>query len=373
METNNTLSRQFIRSVVNDLAGLNGDEFENFCHHFLEMIVKESLLHKGCNLNGKPVGYAVDIKSENSAIVGQSGTDIDYFSNPKLEKPIADINGTIKNDKLCKGLYLLTDQVDTDKEHTALVTKINTIAPPFEVEIYDGQRIAETIYHKVNNPKLADLWQYLGNSHNLYAILPKKNCIPQKTANYVSREENLKDIRKILKKQDVVQIIGISGIGKSEFAKQVSQDISQNFESVIWIDGKDLNDSIESIQISQFNYDINLKFVIENYKALVVVDNLNENVRRFVELFKSNNKKQSKCIITSLEKEVANEECYSLPFMTCEQIGSIIDNYHLDLLNDQKNALIALVAGYPLAIDIICSLVKNKEMDLKDCCQMKLC
>lgn len=366
METNNTLARQFIKSVANDLAGLNGDEFENFCHHFLGLIVKEPLLHKGCNLNGKPVGYAVDIKSENCAIVGQSGTDIDYFSNPRLEKPIADINGTIRNNKLCEELYLLTNQVDSDREHTALVTKINTIGPHFDVEIYDGQRIAETIYHKINNPKLADLWQYLGNSHNFYAILPKKNCIPQKTVNYVYRRENLKEVQKILSKQDIVQIIGISGIGKSEFAKQVSQDISQDYESVIWIDGKDFNDSIESIQISQFNYDINLKFVIGNYKALVVVDNLNENVRRFVELFMSNNKSQSKCIITSLEKDVVDEECYPLPFMTNEQISNVIDNSGLNFPKEKKEALIALVAGYPLALDIICSLVKNGEMDLDD-------
>lgn len=162
MRNKNTrmLAKQFKSAIVRDMSSLNGTQFEDLCKIILCIILNEDdILHKGCNMNGKPVSCAVDTKTDNCKIVGQSGTDNDYFTKADLEKPLSDIRGTKKNNPLCEVLYLFSNQRATDAQHTSLVTKINDEKPNFEVKIYDAEKIAETIYDNVNSPKCNDVWQ----------------------------------------------------------------------------------------------------------------------------------------------------------------------------------------------------------------------
>lgn len=353
------LAKQFKCAIVRDLSSLNGTQFEDLCKVILCIILNEDdILHKGCNLNGKPVSCAVDIKTEDCKIVGQSGTDKDYFTKTDLDKPMGDIRGTKRNNPLCDVLYLFSNQRATDAQHTSLVTKINAENPRFGVKIYDAEKIAETIYDNVNNPKCNDVWQYLEVGYQIFAICPKRNCIPQSSLHYIARINESKELQTLLTEQPIVEVVGISGIGKSEFAKQVAKDISQNFDSLLWINGCDFK-NIDSVKISQFGYDVNLRFVLENNKSLVVVDNLNENVVEFREAFQKANMHDSKCIITSLKHNLQKGQTYELPYMNEELVGEYIDSFKLNLSESDKNSLIRLVSGYPLAVNMICSLVKE--------------
>lgn len=353
------LAKHFKNAIVNDMACLNGTQFEDLCKVILCIILNENdILHKGCNLNGKPVSCAVDIKTEDCKIVGQSGTDKDYFTKTDLDKPMGDIRGTKRNNPLCDILYLFSNQRATDAQHTSLVTKINAENPHFGVKIYDAEKIAETIYDNVNSPKCNDVWQYLTEGYQFFAIFPKRNCIPQSSLHYIRRIKESKELQTLLAEQPIVEVVGVSGIGKSEFAKQVAKDISQNFEALLWINGCDFK-NLDSVKISQFGYEVNLRYILENYKSLVVVDNLNENVVEFREAFQNANMHDSKCIITSLKHNLQKGQTYELPYMNEELVGEYIDSFKLNLSDSDKNSLIRLVSGYPLAVNMICSLVKE--------------
>lgn len=353
------LAKHFKNAIVNDMACLNGTQFEDLCKVILCIILNENdILHKGCNLNGKPVSCAVDIKTEDCKIVGQSGTDKDYFTKTDLDKPMGDIRGTKRNNPLCDVLYLFSNQRATDAQHTSLVTKINAENPHFGVKIYDAEKIAETIYDNVNSPKCNDVWQYLTEGYQFFAIFPKRNCIPQSSLHYIRRIKESKELQTLLAEQPIVEVVGVSGIGKSEFAKQVAKDISQNFEALLWINGCDFK-NLDSVKISQFGYEVNLRYILENYKSLVVVDNLNENVVEFREAFQNANMHDSKCIITSLMHNLQKGQTYELPYMNEELVGEYIDSFKLNLSDSDKNSLIRLVSGYPLAVNMICSLVKE--------------
>ena len=363
MERKNTriLAKQFKSAIVRDMSCLNGTQFEDLCKVILYLILdRDDILHKGCNLNGKPVSCAVDTKTEDCRIVGQSGTDTDYFTKANLEKPMGDIRGTMKNDPLCEVLYLFSNQRATDAQHTSLVAKINAdkLKPKFEVKVYDAEKIAETIYDNVNSPKCNDVWQYLTESHLFYAIYPKQNSIPQSSAHYIPRIKESTELQALLRNQPVVEVVGVSGIGKSEFAKQAAKEISQDFESLLWVNGNDFG-NLDSVRICQFGNDINLRFALENYKCLVIVDNLNKAVSEFNEAFQNANRHDSKCIITSLKQHLENKQTYCLPYMEDELVGKYIDGFNLGLSESERKGLVALVAGYPLAINMICSSVKN--------------
>ena len=358
-EETRMLAKQFKNAIVRDMSSFNGTQFEDFCQVVLRLILNDDdILHKGCNLNGKPVSYAVDIKTEDCKIVGQSGTDTDYFSKADFEKPIGDIRGTEKNNPLCEVLYLFSNQRASDAQHTGLTTKINAESPSFEVKIYDVEKIAETIYENVNAPRCNEVWQYLTESSQFYDIFPKRNCIPQSSLHYVQRDKESKAFQALLETQSIVEIVGVSGIGKSEFAKQVTKDISQNFESLFWINGNEY-ESLDSVKLCRFGYEVNLRFVLENYKSLVIVDNLNENVAKLNEDFQKANKHESKCIITSLKQSLSDALTYKLPCMEDELICKYIDSFGLNISETERKKLVTLVAGYPLAVNMICASAKD--------------
>ena len=358
-EETRMLAKQFKNAIVRDMSSFNGTQFEDFCQVLLRLILNDDdILHKGCNLNGKPVSYAVDIKTEDCKIVGQSGTDTDYFSKADFEKPIGDIRGTEKNNPLCEVLYLFSNQRASDAQHTGLTTKINAESPSFEVKIYDVEKIAETIYENVNAPRCNEVWQYLTESSQFYDIFPKRNCIPQSSLHYVQRDKESKAFQALLEAQSIVEIVGVSGIGKSEFAKQVAKDISQNFESLFWINGSEY-ESLDSVKLCRFGYEVNLRFVLENYKSLVIVDNLNENVAKLNEDFQKANKHESKCIITSLKQSLSDALTYKLPCMEDELICKYIDSFGLNISETERKKLVTLVAGYPLAVNMICASAKD--------------
>lgn len=358
-EETRILAKQFKNAIVRDMSSFNGTQFEDFCQVLLRLILNDDdILHKGCNLNGKPVSYAVDIKTEDCKIVGQSGTDTDYFSKADFEKPMGDIRGTEKNNPLCEVLYLFSNQRASDAQHTGLATKINAESPSFEVKIYDVEKIAETIYENVNVPRCNEVWQYLTESSQFYDIFPKRNCIPQSSLHYVQRDKESKAFQALLETQSIVEIVGVSGIGKSEFAKQVTKDISQNFESLFWINGSEY-ESLDSVKLCRFGYEVNLRFVLENYKSLVIVDNLNENVAKLNEDFQKANKHESKCIITSLKQSLSDALTYKLPCMEDELICKYIDSFGLGISETERKKLVTLVAGYPLAVNMICASAKD--------------
>mgnify|MGYP003521071319 FL=1 len=358
-EETRMLAKQFKNAIVRDMSSFNGTQFEDFCQVLLRLILNDDdILHKECNLNGKPVSYAEDIKTEDCKIVGQSGTDTDYFSKADFEKPIGDIRGTEKNNPLCEVLYLFSNQRASDAQHTGLTTKINAESPSFEVKIYDVEKIAETIYENVNAPRCNEVWQYLTESSQFYDIFPKRNCIPQSSLHYVQRDKESKAFQALLETQSIVEIVGVSGIGKSEFAKQVTKDISQNFESLFWINGSEYK-SLDSVKLCRFGYEVNLRFVLENYKSLVIVDNLNENVTKLNEDFQKANKHESKCIITSLKQSLSDALTYKLPCMEDELICKYIDSFGLSISETERKKLVTLVAGYPLAVNMICASAKD--------------
>lgn len=358
-EETRMLAKQFKNAIVRDMSSFNGTQFEDFCQVLLRLILNDDdILHKGCNLNGKPVSYAVDIKTEDCKIVGQSGTDTDYFSKADFEKPMGDIRGTEKNNPLCEVLYLFSNQRASDAQHTGLATKINAESLSFEVKIYDVEKIAETIYENVNAPRCNEVWQYLTESSQFYNIFPKRNCIPQSSLYYVQRDKESKAFQALLETQSIVEIVGVSGIGKSEFAKQVTKDISQNFESLFWINGSEYK-SLDSVKLCRFGYEVNLRFVLENYKSLVIVDNLNENVAKLNEDFQKANKHESKCIITSLKQSLSDALTYKLPCMEDELICKYIDSFGFSISETERKKLVTLVAGYPLAVNMICASAKD--------------
>lgn len=54
------MHNHFVDAIVEELARLNGTDFEYLCSSVMEILTDSEIILKGHNLYMKPVGYSVD-------------------------------------------------------------------------------------------------------------------------------------------------------------------------------------------------------------------------------------------------------------------------------------------------------------------------
>lgn len=358
----NLLKRNFIKSFADELANLNGTEFEYLCKPLLGVLLGEDVEHKGHNLYGKPVGYTADFLADNFNVIGQCGTEPGYFDD--LGKPIKDIDRAIANHPNSETIYLFANQRGSGGKLTLLNSEIKKKKYGKTIETYDSEKCANAVLNNLNaTTRIEEILDYLPKTKELYKVLPQTNKLPSFKSQYFSRSEE-KEILDIIDKQDCVQVYGISGIGKTELTISIANNLKAQFETVIWLDGDLLEKesvNFSSVHISRFNSRINLEFLLQRHKTLLIVDNLNQNVTSFFNDFKKHNESNSKCIISSLQRNVDRDQSYDLGFLNLELAKKILQSTKPQPSDKEIDAILTYVQGYPLVLKLIKSAVETND------------
>ncbi|NOS94348.1 MAG: hypothetical protein HOP30_20735 [Cyclobacteriaceae bacterium] len=354
------LERNFKNKVTDDLKILNGEEFEIFSRLILELILNEKVNHKGQNLCAKPVGYTADFADTQYEIIGQSGTDVGYFDD--FEKPLSDINSAIKNHSTAQAIYLFSNRYAGtsrlgDLIENAIDNKISQKIIP-----YDSEKIAETILDKIIASHIVDdIFKYLPSSFELYKILPKTSQIPSHKGTYYERKEENEIIGK-LDAQSLVQIYGLSGIGKTEITIGVAQKLLKKYDTVLWIEGdsvQNLKIDFNAIKIAKFDKLINLSTILESYSVCIIFDNINTSASDIYESFIKHNKKKSVCLISSLTKALNDDHSIKLSEVSEEIASKILFDGNIKLEKTKEQKILAYTGKHPLILRILSSAIKN--------------
>lgn len=368
------IKRSFINKVVDDLHILNGTEFEYLCRPLLSIIIDDDVIHKGHNLYAKPVSRTADFSTNNFLVIGQCGTDANYFEifskpieellklNLENPKPIKDIYSAIKNSEQCETIYLFANQVASGGKLNGLNKVIKHLTIKKNVEVYDSQLIAELIYDNIPNQKIiSELIDYLPTAYQLYLSLSKTNELPALQDDMVERSEEATLISHICSKK-LLQIHGISGIGKTRIALNIAHKIRSNFDTVIWINSeanKDLD--FKSIKLNEFDKNLNLEYVCSSFTTLLLVDNYSGDAEELACRFDSFRKNDCKLIITSLHKTVADEFSFHLKEMTHADALKMLSKEDV-IENELAKRILNKIGGYPLGIKLIIKVLSNENL-----------
>ncbi len=362
------LKDHFMNTVADELDHLNGTEFEYLCRPFIELLTDKEFEIKGHNLEMKPVGRTVDLMQDGDfGVIGQCGTDKDYFSG---NKAVNDIDGCFRNSPDFHTIYLFSNRRATGSELTdlekAVKLKLNSnegSQADYQFYLYDSQRIAKTIYDKIyKTSKVKEILSYLPKSYNYYLCLPESNMLPMQKQEYRHRPEE-KEIEERLEKNDFLQIYGLSGMGKTETAIAVANNLSDKFDTVLWL--YELNKeyiSLSDIHIQRLEESINLEHLLSMFRVLIVVDNLNDNVETLKDNFLSKSKNGSKCIVTSLQLNVSPAEAFNLKYLSDAVSKEILSDCKVEPTEEQLDYVLANVAGYPLLLKLAKNAVENGDL-----------
>ena len=364
----------FINAVAEELDHLSGTDFEALCRPLIEILTGREYEWKGHNLELKAVKGSVDlIQDEDYRTIGQCGTDKDYFSG---EKPKKDIESSIKNSPGVTTIYLFSNRRAKGDEYQNVKATIWEVLKDkqkggFHYHLYDSQRIAKAVYKKIYiADKVEEILSYLPKSQEYYYLLPQSNTLPLQKADYHHRQEE-NAIEKLLEEKDFLQIYGLSGIGKSQTTIAIANDLSEQFDTVLWFDGNSIipND-LNKISLRRMGEDINLAFILQMFKILIVVDNLNEHVEDFLENFRKYNTNGSKCLVSSLQMNVRIDNSYKLLYVSEEVSRAILFDCDVKPTDAQVERILKHIAGYPLLLELAKNAVVNEEMSWDDIISM---
>ena len=360
----NLLHKNFIVSFIEEVSTLNGTEFEFLCVPVLALILDKTIEHKGHNPKGKPVGYTADLLSIEDGVIGQCGTEPNYFND--LDKPIKDIESAIKNHPNSKTIYLFANQRCTGRNLTSLKTRIKSEKHiKAKIKIYDSEKIAKRVLKSIGiSSKIDYVLEFLPKTKEFFKILPESNKLPALNLDYINRDEE-QEIVNLLSNLNYIQIYGISGIGKSEISKAIAGIIRKEYDTIVWLDGEVLaknNCGLSSVQILKFNSNINIEFLLHHSKCLLIIDNLNENINEFLNNFQRANRKESKCIITSLQKNVSQSNSYHLKYLNKKKALRILYNINPQPTSRIRDIIIESIKGYPLVLRLIKSSIENGDL-----------
>lgn len=382
----NILKRNFVNKIIEGLNNLNGTEFEYMSKDFFKLILKSEIIHKGHTITAKPSGYTADFHDSGNKYVSQCGTDDDYFEgftkdkkgNLKKdiseEKPIIDFVKTAKRYPDAKIIYLFSNRLATGNKNNEVIKAIDIIKAKEnftqDIELYDAQRIGELFYTNANSTLIVEplLEKYLSNAYELYKVLPSTNQLPEFKGTFYERSET-DEVISSLQSEDVIQIYGLSGIGKTELSISIANKIRSDYHTIIWID-TDLHNEREfdfyNVKLSKFDNRINLAYILENYKILLIFDNRNSNVGNIKSTFENHNKMNSKCLITSLSRALPNSNSFQLSYLEHSIAKNILFNTTKQPTEEQAEKLLTILQGYPLILKIIVSNIELENFTWSD-------
>lgn len=365
-----SLLDHFKATVVEELDQLNGTNFEALCKYVIEIITDQEFELKGHNLEMKPVRGSVDlIPDDGYRIIGQCGTDKDYFAG---DKPVRDVEGSIKNSPNFTTIYLFCNRRakgNEDQNVQKLISdKLKVLKKTgYHFHLYDSQKIAQKIYNNIyKTNKIKKILEFLPKSYEYYMLLPQTNEISALKNDYKHRPEEV-EIIKILETKNFIQIYGLSGIGKSQISIAIANILSNQFDTVLWFDGTDIQpNDLHNVNHNRMGENINLATLLETFKALIIIDNFNDDIPIFLANFNKCNKKSSKCIVSSLQSNVSHENSYNLTYISDEVSKEILVDCKVRPSEDQIEQILKNISGYPLLLVLSKNAVENGEMSWED-------
>jgi hypothetical protein len=182
---------------------------------------------------------------------------------------------------------------------------------------------------------------------------------PKLKSEYLERKEELEIIEKI-NSQKILQLYGISGIGKTELSKKISLKLQkENKYKIIWINGDDIKNkdaTLSSVHIDTYeNSAVNILELIKNEKTILILDNFNNNIKSIMEEFESSNNHESICLITSLSKSLGSKNSHHIGYLPDELSYEILGGK-----NDITEKIVSYCKGYPLILKHIRNAVDDE-------------
>lgn len=221
------------------------------------------------------------------------------------------------------------------------------------------------------------LTKYLPSLRNIYYTHPNTVALPQLPAYYRVSPKTLETSYHLLISKGVLHLTGISGIGKSNLAVKLAQELLENeqLDAVYFINSTEIQDyqQLFAVCCEVGGRKINLPGTLQTRRSLVILDDLKHNLDDILEALQKQAVDSSYIIITSqisshYAKQIGAE--FQVPFLEDELLVGKIVNWRLPKERRCSSDLVRLITkktrGYPLLLSFIRSSLLYQELETSE-------
>lgn len=276
---NEELRRRYVRDLITDLEQVGGARLEQWIKPLWDHLAGSRVDARGINPQGAPVPGSLDsLWPDGSA--AEASSDANYFAGG-YQKPVHDFKHVVQFAPAIRIVRLFTTQVAPPKAiRTAQRVKSRLERIGYRLDLWDGRRIAEYI---VDNLLLDDRFvtrvgDALPNLHRISEQNAASARVPALDPLYGGREDEEAEVRDRLRRRKYVVLFGLAGIGKTELACSIADNLRDDFELVIWLDAdRDRLQGIESLRsfdVRSNGYKLNILNLLASHNTLLILDNI---------------------------------------------------------------------------------------------------
>ncbi len=355
--------RYVIDTLTREIEALSGANFESWGYKLLRFIAPAVRWNdRGTTARGAAVGYTVDSSGDNGDQVAEFSSLAGYFSSTK---PGDDLDHAVSKHPQVRNLRLFAATVATPSEWTALENRVAAWRAKHvgvnEVLIYDARRIATFIAQNMDSEALVE---GLGSGVPTLRRLSEENAFSHslpRLQGFVPRPAEQEAAKRCLASSRFVILSGMSGVGKSDLATALANDVA--VDTRLWLDAEGIQTPADlmSIQAVRGGLQHNIVHLLRSRRALLVLDNL---TREWSELdFKSLLGPGSFIIVTS-------QYLRSKPQTVCiENVDKLTSQTILETSAQREcpqgvvDELFAKTGGHPLLLNILGRLTAERAGD----------
>lgn len=358
------LKQAAVSALVKDIEQLDATGIEYVGHCLLQAIEGVSLIHRGLNTDGKPVGYTLDTFSANRSIIGEYSTEAGYFDDP-FKKLKGDCQHAVKLAPQFSLLYLISNQPCRNTDWLLVSKAVKAeLGEKATFEIYDRDRLANDIYdHAVIKNSMVEYFaDFLPSLWRVWTENAISHAVPESPLDYVDDETRTQVIANSLAKESIVAVHGISGTGKSYASIAYASKHKDAFRNVIWVSGKELDGigSLKAVKIARLGVDVNLDSQLCTSPCLLVIDDWKGDAAAVAGLIPKSLHPGTRVLVTCIDKPKEGIKSVDMPVLSKPAAASVLE---LGLSNkpnpEQSQEICERVGSHPLTLAIIRDTVRE--------------
>lgn len=349
---NEDLRRRYVRDLVTDLEQVGGSSFEQWIKPLWDDIAGAPVEARGLNLEGMPVRGEFDARWPDGS-GSEASSDQRYFQ-PPYEKANKDVGHVRTVAPELGTVRLFCTRVAPSGATGRLRKAVREChGDGFELDIWDGRRIAEYVVDKLlSDQRYVDR---VGNALPNLCQIAERNAatglVPRQSSAYGGRDSEEAELKRCLITSKCVVVCGMSGIGKTQVAVAVANELRDRFHMVMWVTATDIKSVVDlkSVDVRNNGYRHNVWGMLKLDRVLLVLDDVTVDLDLH-ELAADWDK--SRVIVTS--QTAFGDNPLEIGFVDGEHAGRILSS---GLSNSCPERIVTrameLFGGHPLLMELL--------------------
>lgn len=187
------------------------------------------------------------------------------------------------------------------------------------------------------------------------------NLVPTQSDNYVRQDDVIDEVVSQIRRERVAAIAGVSGSGKSENAVAVSKELATEFEIVIWVVAKDLQEltELQGLDVERRGRRVNVDTLLKERSCLLILDDLR--VKLSLEQLRPYADDSSAILVT---RQTAQRGDYRIPPLSDSDAETVLQHAIADACPNHVVAKVRETAGgHPLALRLMNAAVRESSWE----------